>query len=471
MLCSTLGSAQGEPALRPTLWQASAVLYLTLPVVLFLLFFSSYALAATGICFVGWALWQLLREGVERSVSRPIAGALLLIACLFIASSGMLPPLWQNGDYGKHYTILYALMDHHWPVVIDVGNGPEMLRYYLGWYLVPTGLSKFIGHKTIDYTMACWSALGLWLVFLLLAEALQVESKSRWWALLAVLMFMFFSGMDHLGVALTGHLLGYPDMFEWWAIWYQFSSIMTSLVWSPQHGLATWLGVGLLLNARPGSKIMTHIGLIFLAVLFWSPLCAVGIVPFVLVAAGAKGFRGLLSVSNFVSLVALAPPLVGYLTADSARFPHVWMFNVPSWNVENIVCFWLLEFGIFALLVGAIGTTRKTMFGVAVATLLLIPLFSMGAMNDFAMRASTAPIAVLAYIGIEIILSKPWRRTLPLVVVFALGLGTPFAEISRGYRWASRGGRGLAMGLDMTNSFRTQYVAPYPNRFLRSVSP
>jgi len=191
------------------------------------------------------------------------------------------------------------------------------------------------------------------------------------------------------------------------------------------------------------------------------------------VAAGAKGFRGLLSVSNFVSLVALAPPLVGYLTADVARIPHVWMFNVPSWTVQNLVCFWLFEFGIFALLVGALGTTRKAMFGVAIAMLMLIPLFSMGAMNDFAMRASTAPLAVLAYIGIEIILSRPWRRTLPLIVVFALGLGTPFAEISRGYRWADRGRMnqpGIVMRFDQTNGFRAQYVAPYPNQFLRSVS-
>jgi hypothetical protein len=473
MIKSILAFARADEGTRPTIWQAASLLYLSLPLALFFLCFSSYVWGTLGACFLAWAWWRFVRSGVERSVSRPVAGALLLLACLFVAFSGILPPLWQDSDWPKHYAILQLLMKQHWPVVIDAGAGPEVLRYYLGWYLVPAGLSKLLGHRSIDFTVAAWTALGLWLVFLLLAEALK--TKSQWWSVLAAFLFMFFSGLDQLGVALTGHLLGYPDHWEWWASFYQFSSIMTTLVWVPQHGLAAWIAVGLLLNASPGSRIISHAGLLFFAAFFWSPLSAVGLVPFVLlVAARGRAFRELLSVSNFLSVAALAPPVVGYLMASTGQIPHLWIFRIPTWTVQNLVCFWLLEFGVFALLVWSVGTTRPAMFAVAVAMLLLIPLYSLGAMNDFAMRASTAPLAVLAFIGIEIILTRPSRTTLPLIVAFALGIGTPCAEISRGVRWATPEGRmnrpEVRYRFDPTNGFRAQYVAPYPNRFIRSVS-
>jgi hypothetical protein len=460
--------------MRPTVWQAAALLYLVLPLALFLLFFSSYVMASAGLCFVFWASWRFLRDGVRCSLSWPLVGALLLIACVFVASTGSLPPLMQTGDYTKHYGILNLLLEHHWPVVIDAGLGPEILRYPLGWYLVPAGMSKVLGPRTLDYTLAAWSALGLWIVFLLLAEALQTGSRSRWWSVLATIMFMFFSGLDQLGVALTGNRVAYADHFEWWSTFYQFSSFMTDLVWVPQHGIATWMAVALLLNVAHKSKVIAHFGLFFFAVLFWSPLCALGVVPLVLVAGRARAFRQFFSLSNCLSLVALAPPLLGYLTASMGRIPHAWIFRIPGWTVRNLVCFWLFEFGIFALLVWAIGTSRKAMFQAAVVMLLLIPLFSMGGMNDFAMRASTAPLAVLAFIGIEIILTKPWRSTLPLTLAFALGVGTPYAEMSRGYRWADHAARvntpKLVMRLDLTNGSRIEYVAPYPNKFVRAVS-
>ena len=78
---------------RPSVWQAAALLYLLVPVWLFLLFFSSYALALAGCVLTGWAMSRFLRDGVQRSLSRPIALALLLVACVLVASTGMLPPL------------------------------------------------------------------------------------------------------------------------------------------------------------------------------------------------------------------------------------------------------------------------------------------------------------------------------------------------------------------------------------------
>ncbi len=459
-----------ETSTRLTIWQAATLLYLVFPTFLFLLTFSRYVLAVPGVAFIAWATWRLLRDGVEQSVSRPVAVALLALALVLTLSSGLVPPLWQLTDYPKHYALLHMLVDNHWPVVVDLGNGHEVLRYYLGWYLVPGGVCKLLGARALTATVAAWSTFGLWLVFLLLAEALK--PKNRWLALIAAVLFMFFSGADQLGQTLTGHLVPLPDHFEWWATFYHYPSMMTGLVWSPQHALAAWLAAGLMLNASAQPRIVAHAGLLFFALFFWSPFCALGVVPFVLAAAGSAGFRHLLSASNFLSVPAIAPALLGYGFSDTAQLYHDWVWNIPGWTFQNLLAFWLLEFGLFATLIFAIGTPRTAMFRVAVVVLVLASFYKVGLFNDFSMRVPAPALAVLAFVAIEIVLTRPWRTSLPLLIVFALGITTPLAEITRPFRKANEPGcranrPGMIMEFDMTNSFRVQYLAPYPNKFVR----
>ena len=45
----------------------------------------------------------------------------------------------------------------------------------------------------------------------------------------------------------------------------------------------------------------------------------------------------------------------------------------------NVVAFWLLKFGIFAVVVFSIGTKRTVMLGVAVAVLVLATFYQVGA--------------------------------------------------------------------------------------------
>ncbi len=455
---------------RLTIWQASALLYLIFPTFLFLLTFSRYVLAVPGLAFIAWATWQLLRGGVEQSVSRPVAIALLVLALVLTLSSGLVPPLWQLTDYPKHYALLHMLAENHWPVVVNLGNGPELLRYYLGWYLVPGGLCKLLGPQFLTATVAAWTTLGLWLVFLLLAEAWK--PKNRWLAVPAALLFMFFSGADQLGQTLTGHLMPYTDHFEWWATFYHYPSMMTGLVWAPQHALAAWLAAGLMLNASAKPRIVAHTGLLFFALFFWSPFCALGIMPFVLVAAGLAGFRHLLSASNFLSVPAVAPAVLGYGFTDTAQLYHDWVWNIPGWTFQNLLGFWLLEFGLFAVVIFAIGTPRNAMFRVAVVVLLLSAFYKVGLFNDFSMRVPAPALAILAFVAIEIVLTRPWRTSLPLVLVFALGITTPLSEITRPFRKANEPGcranrKGMIMEFDMANSFRVQYLTRYPSKFVR----
>ncbi|MEJ0063007.1 MAG: hypothetical protein WDO70_07360 [Alphaproteobacteria bacterium] len=457
--------------MRLTVWQAAALLYLLLPLAIFLLFFSNGLMAAAGLIFIGWSVWRLMRDGVEQSLSMPMACGLLLVSCFMIALSGILPPLGQDFDYRKHYGILKLLIDHPWPVVIDNGEAPVMLRYYLGWYLVPAGLCKLFGPALLDSVLAVWSALGLWLIFALLAESLKI--KNRWLAILAAPMFMFFSGADLAGTALTKLYSSVPlyhDHYEYWALFYQYQAVMTTFMGSLQHGLPAWIAIGLLLSAGPSSRLLSHAGLFFFAILFWSPLCALGTAPFILVssATGTKSLKQLFSASNFLSAAALGLPIMGYLFSGTQEIPHGWIFDTPGWTMNNLIMFWILEFGLFAVLAMMIGTERSAMLYTAALVLLLAPFVRTGIANDFPMRVSIPALAVLAWIVIEIILTRPLLKTLPLIMVFMLGVNTAYMGIARGFRHDFRADApDRIMLMTPENKYRAQYIAPYPSPFVR----
>jgi len=71
----------------------------------------------------------------------------------------------------------------------------------------------------------------------------------------------------------------------------------------------------------------------------------------------------------------------------------------------------------------------------AIGVLLAIPFYRLGANNDFAMRASIMPLALLAFVFASIVaqlrLSDGGRQVAAVVVILVLGCLTPALEIQR----------------------------------------
>ena len=448
-------------------------LYLLVPLILFLGAFANYMVAVPGLIFLGICCYQLLRPVRCPPISVPVAGSLLLVAALFVVLAGIVPPLYQNSDWNKHYAILKVLITNPWPVVIThADQSRDVLRYYLGWYLVPAALCKVLGLGGMDLAVGGWTILGLWLFFQLLSEILGIEGK--WSAVAAAVIFMFFSGADVIGHALTGAPPPIYHHLEWWARYYEYPSNITSLFWTPQHALAGWIAIGLIMNGTIAARwSVKYAGVLFFAVFFWSPFVAVGIVPFILAAAYKHDLRALISWPNILSVLFLGPMLFGYILSDSQGVPRHLIFMIGNdWTWGNLIGFYLLEFVIFSLILATLGTRRPEILAVAIVSLLAIPLLDMGIYNDFAMRTSIPALGVMAILVVEAFLVHPWRKTLPLLIVFLLGIGTGVAEISRGFVFPRTKPADVSVDFMLSKTglaapFHSQYFAPYPNWFLR----
>ena len=102
-----------------------------------------------------------------------------------------------------------------------------------------------------------------------------------------IAFFLLFSGLDVVPWALGWDRLSknsweFPLHLEWWAGPIQYSSHVTQLFWVPQHALAGWAFAAFYLRWREGAVNAPTLALVFGLCVFWSPLAAIGALPFLL---------------------------------------------------------------------------------------------------------------------------------------------------------------------------------------------
>ena len=136
----------------------------------------------------------------------------------------------QNGDWYEHRTMLLDLGRHPWPVYLPdhlaaylpqrQDAAPTLVRYYLGWHMVPGLAARWLGPAALDWAVPLWTWAGVALILVLFARGCR-----GWEAAGAIAMLVFFGGMDLLRVAV---LVGWDwiapiiegdagrDVFLWW---------------------------------------------------------------------------------------------------------------------------------------------------------------------------------------------------------------------------------------------------------------
>ncbi|WP_416401950.1 AAA family ATPase [Alicycliphilus denitrificans] len=229
------------PASERLSWaETGACLYLLAPLLAFFLLFVSIPFAVITCGFVGFAIWEMGRRtdwsGILVSIRMNIGIAVL--AATWLLLSGFFGGLAQSSDWIKHYAILNFLARN--PDGLYVSSGNEILRYSIGWYLMPSLALHYTNVHWQTLIGSLWSFLGLFLFFRLLVD--QCGGTPR--DLLAPVVFALFSGVDILGSQLTGFHQGPPGHLEWWAGWVEYASSTTSLAWVHQHPAVVCFGWG-----------------------------------------------------------------------------------------------------------------------------------------------------------------------------------------------------------------------------------
>lgn len=432
--------------------EALALVYLALPTILFLAGWIVAPLGLAAALALAIVIAAILLPSRHRWAPGP--GALLLpivvIASLWTVTAGVGHFIYANPDWLVRDAVLRDLVVDRWPVSYRLDGIDTLLRAPIGYFLPAAVVGKLFGLRTAAHALFAWTTLGVVLVF---AMMLRDRPTPRA-AVIRIVVFVVFSGMDIIGTLAhyDPHALG--DHLEWWAFVFQYSSQTTQLFWVPNHALPGWIAVAWLLGRDLRRLPVAPAVLFVLLVPIWSPLTAIGVAPLVGAALLVRFARDRIRVPlrALVDWKVIVPTLVclflvyPYLTAGSDRVASGASGDL-RWVGEQIVPryieFVLLEFAGFAVLLLR-RDRHDALSWAAVVVLLALPIYRFGPFNDLAMRASIAPLTLIA-IRVGTWLSTPRvfvRGAIAAgmaVVLLGIGAVTPFMEFARVFiepRWS-----------------------------------
>ncbi|MGO9513437.1 MAG: hypothetical protein ACLP2F_07305 [Steroidobacteraceae bacterium] len=425
--------------------------YLTFPLVVFLIGWFEVWAAVPLLACAAYALKPLaaaLPVGGARLPLTPLQFAVAIaVGCAWTVCGGTGHFVFANADWHIRDAVLHDLVAGRWPVGYGVLGGKDtLLRAPIGYYVPAALVGKWGGLLAAHFAMAAWTAVG---ATLFLLQVLSLTPSRAGAALMAAAVVVLFSGFDIIGSLLdVPHFIAHWDItghLEWWAGSYQYSSMTTQLFWVPHHALSGWLTMGLLCRDQRGTPLDSMLPIIIVAVAVWSPLTALGIVPFALYKGVATILRErsprLLDPLVWAPALGVGLAVAAYLTLDAGRIPKGWTVGRSGLGAAGIALDLLHQAEFFILEAGFIGVAilairRSSQVVLALVILALLPLFSFGAANDLAMRASIPSLSVLA-IGACLALSRDAsnpgarRKKALLVCLLAVGAVTPLQEFAR----------------------------------------
>ncbi len=387
-----------------------AVGYLLLPYFLFFWGWLRLPAAIIFILVIGFSYWQFTRQ-VNRDIPQTPVYKLnwvvlfigLCVIGFWLLYSGVGHFADQLPDYKKHNLILSQLMNQDWPVIQKVTNKKGyILVYYFAYYLPEALVGKVFGMSTAQIFQFVYSFLGLLLVFYFVYT---VVGKKQ--LLTVTFVFILFGGMDALGeLLLSGTMPNLFHLSEKWATLFIYQGNTEFLYWVPQHALPGWLATLIFLY-----MVLNHVGkryaiFVWSLTIFWSPWVFIGMLPLVayLIFDSIKDVKMFFSLTNILPVFLIISTCVYFFSINEASVQfNYWVWEKsPDW-LGKYIAFVLVEFLLLGLVLFIINANNKVireLLALVTFTLLIIPLYHMGRLNDFCMRASIPAIVVLSIISI-----------------------------------------------------------------------
>ena len=446
-------SASAPPAALPIVHRL-ALLYLLLPLAIWLLGWFRWWVGLPAVALLALALKPAL-AGSWRGRPRLAALGLALAALAWVmttAAGGVFDGRFPN--WMDRHVILQTLARNPWPVWLsdplaayanDVAD--PLLRYYLGWSMVPGLAGRLWGADALRWAVPLWTWLGASLVLLLFTR-----DRRGWGIVGAVALFVFFSGMDVLRLVLeegwdwlainvdaqgwpriaVRRLLEKPDLTT-----VRLTSHMHIFRGSPQHGLSAWIGTQLLLQLRQEPRFPALSGLLLAAVAFWSPFVAVGLLPLAAILLWTRGLRPFLSWPNLILAALLIGLLALYLLPGAAGFARGWVWERYGWPrvARGVPLLYLTEFALLALCLALLrpGVRRDPFFLASLIVLGLLPWYQYGD-GHFLARAALPSLFVLCR-GCLDVWARPRRRgAAALLLILGLGALTGISILADAFK-------------------------------------
>ena len=261
-----------------------------------------------------------------------LIGVIVLIWCYLGGQGGF---FYQTKDWFARNAVFRDLIRYAWPPYYDVTD--SILCYYVGHWLPSAAIGRciFLLFGNLDLAWAIgnillglWTALGCYISILLLIVYLKPQ-KTRF-IIMAVLLMIFFSGLDIVGWIKDGKTLTdilATQHLEWWQ-WYpqlQFSSNTTCLYWVFNQSTAAWVGTlcflnekgtgnyGVIITCCMVSSILPSIGMAFIMIL----MILFRFFSFLREKKAGTFLKELFSVQNILFIVLAVPVLYFYYSMNT----------------------------------------------------------------------------------------------------------------------------------------------------------
>ncbi len=440
------------------------LLYIYLPIVIFLLTWLKLIIAVPVLIFSLIALYRLTmdvyhvnEQKKQEDIGIHIIFALLLLALIFVFGyyigwSGGAP---QAGDWNKHNAILRDLIEYEWPVYYSQGE-TAMLTYYIAQYLVPAFIGKICNTSfTVgQYALFIWNCLGIVLVVFWLLIVTRAKSLGK--QIIAVLVFLFFGGMLPVTQSILMGWKGYSlssqiDILHFLnidEIYLQYRSNLTDMRWVFPQCIVPWLTILLFYHDPENRK---HYMTMLLPTVLYGTLSFLGMavlvllysaVMFVMSKERKQYLREIFSVWNIGMLLTLGSVFAAYLWGNVfSKKPQEIGLAIVKYSGNSMFIYFvfcLCMFGIYAILIGK-KNVRNALFYVTIIVLMLIPFFKMGVLNDFCMCVSIVPLFIMMIMVIRYLLENAsdgmeQMKKGMLIVCLCIGALYPAVELYAGIR-------------------------------------
>lgn len=426
-----------------------ALLYLAIPNLIFI--FGWFVLpAALVLC---GALGYLLRSARGQGQIAwtfdlsPGAAAILLAAGFgWAAFSGGSHFMYANHDWVIRDAVLGDLVNSDWPVAYKASDGTTtVLRSAIGYFLPPALFGKLFGTEHLDIAVYLWTVGGI-LIFLAL---LPLPRRAGWPLLLGIIVTVFFSGMDYLGLVIATQTTPiFPLRLEWW-VPLSYPSLSGQLLWAPNHCLPIWIGTLLILRHRHEDELIPLACALLPLTLIWTPFAVIGLLPFVLLGAWQHCHRlhwNSVPWQPIIGAAIFSLPVILFLLLDAGSMTAISSSTQvqaaagrnsanQAVSLHSYLLFVTCEFLLLALALIPHVHRERHLFALALLILLALPLIRFGPSNDALLRLGTPSLIVLLVLCLQVILRQERTNhplSLWLIWLFlAIGAPTAFNELWR----------------------------------------
>ncbi len=441
--------------MRQKMMKSFVYLYLFLPILIFFIGWIK-PLISLPLCFViCFCIFRMIKKQDDMwmpTFNRETFFQLLpviVILILWVYFSGIGGFVFQNKDHWWRNETFNLLVQEDWPVIVKMNiKGtiqPRALIYYIGFWLPSAVVGKLFGLSAGYAFQALWAVLGLFIIYYLISERLEVFSIK------SLLCLIFFSGLDIIGCFLLQLDLSDFEHFlhiEWWS-GFEFSSNTTQLFWVFNQSIYAWLLTLLILRPKDNRHL----------IFFWScgllecTLPFVGMLPFLVykildntlhnttICSSGKytklKFDHLFSVENILGggCIGIVSFLyeIGNISANNQSAKGSW----TKGYLMLYILFLLLEVGLYAFVIYQY-QKENLLYWISLITLTICPVIHVGSGQDFCLKASVPALFILM-----LLLMDTWktahqqhnnRIVIAITLLLLCGSITPCGEFIRTFR-------------------------------------